>query len=247
MTTTGEVVTDGSKDFYRESLSLLTKSNIPFLIGGGFAFRHYTNIHRDTKDLDIFCKASYAFQILKFLSQHGFKTEITDARWIAKAYKGDFYIDIIFNTVNNICPVNDRWYEHSHQGDLLGSTVSFISPEDLIWCKIYVQSRDRYDAADINHIILLRGKEIKWEQLKRHMDQHWHLLLAQFLNYQFVYPSERDNIPKWLFDELLKRASEQYDLPASFDKVCLGPIIDQYQYDVDILEGKFKVITSKTI
>jgi hypothetical protein len=110
-----------------------------------------------------------------------------------------------------------------------------------------VQSRDRYDAADINHMILLKGKEMKWEQLKTRMEQHWHLLLAQFLNYQFVYPSERDNVPKWLFDELLIRATEQYELPPSLDKVCLGPIIDQLQYGIDILEGKFKVITSKTI
>jgi hypothetical protein len=242
-----EEVKETSIAFYRDSLSLLSKSKIPFLIGGGFAFRHYTNIHRDTKDLDIFCKASEAFDILKFLSQNGFNTQITDARWIAKAFKGEYYIDLIFNTVNNICPVNDRWYEHAHTGELLGTTVRFISPEDLVWCKIYVQSRDRYDAADINHMILLKGKEMKWEELKKRMDQHWHLLLAQFLNYQFVYPSERDNVPKWLFDDLLKRAAEQYEHAASLDKVCLGPIIDQIQYDIDILEGKFKVITSKTI
>jgi hypothetical protein len=240
-------VTDASIAFYRESLFLLRKSDIPFLIGGGFAFRYYTNIHRDTKDLDIFCKPSHALDILKFLSQNGFKTEITDARWIAKAFKKDFYIDLIFNTVNNICPVNDSWFQHAHQGALLGVPASFISPEDLVWCKIYVQSRDRYDAADINHMILIKGKEMDWKQVQTRMDQHWHLLLAQFLNYQFVYPSERDNVPRWLFDELLKRATEQYDLPAPIDKVCLGPIIDQLQYDVDILERKFKVITSKTI
>jgi hypothetical protein len=243
----GDQFADTSIEFYRESLLLLTKSNIPFLIGGGFAFRYYTNIHRDTKDLDIFCKPSHSHDILKFLSQNGFETEITDARWIAKAFKNEFYIDIIFNTVNNICPVNDSWFEHAHKGELLGVPSIFISPEDLVWCKIYVQSRDRYDAADINHMILLKGKEMNWKQVQNRMDQHWHLLLAQFLNFQFVYPSERDNVPKWLFDELLARASGQYDLAAPKDKVCLGPIIDQLQYDVDILEGKFKVITSKTI
>jgi hypothetical protein len=65
--------------------------------------------------------------------------------------------------------------------------------------------------------------------------------------FQFVYPSDyREIIPRWLFDELLYMAREQYDLPAAVEKVCRGPVIDQTQYGTDIKEWNYKVSTMKT-
>jgi hypothetical protein len=80
------------------------------------------------------------------------------------------------------------------------------------------------------------------------MDQHWHLLLSQLLSFQFVYPSEfHEIIPKWLFDELLHRAAEQYELPSPVERVCRGPVIDQTQYEIDIKEWGYKTCTIKTV
>jgi hypothetical protein len=80
------------------------------------------------------------------------------------------------------------------------------------------------------------------------MDRHWHLLLSQLISFQFVYPSEfRDIIPKWLFDDLLSRAAEQYELPAPLEKVCRGPVIDQSQYEIDVREWGYKTYTLKTV
>src|SRR4051812_39056004 len=39
--------------FYREVLRALTRSDVPFLIGGAFAFARHTGIDRRTKDLDL--------------------------------------------------------------------------------------------------------------------------------------------------------------------------------------------------
>src|SRR5690349_3068312 len=93
-------------EFYRNALQLLADNHISFLVGGGFALRRYTGIFRDTKDLDLFCKAGEYPRILKLFSEHGFSTELSDIRWLAKIFKGEHYIDIIFNTVNNICTVD---------------------------------------------------------------------------------------------------------------------------------------------
>jgi hypothetical protein len=95
--------------------------------------------------------------------------------------------------------------------------------------------------------MLKYGQKINWEHLLFRMDQHWHLLLAQILMFQFVYPADyRGIIPKWLFDELISRANEQYDIPAALEKVCRGPVIDQTQYSTDIKEWNYKVSTIKT-
>ncbi|MDO1447105.1 nucleotidyltransferase [Rhodocytophaga aerolata] len=236
-----------AQEFYREALQLLIDNGLPFLVGGGLALREYVGIDRDMKDLDIFCKAGEYPHILRLFAEHGYTTEITDVRWLAKVFKGDNFIDIIFNTVNNICQVDDVWYQHAVDGEAYGIPVRLIAPEELLWCKIYVQNRERYDGADVNHIILKQGKTLDWHRIWRRLEQHWHLLLAQCLIFQFVYPTERELIPRWLFDQLIALAKDQYALPAPVEKVCLGPIIDQTQYKNDITQWDYKVITIKTI
>lgn len=234
--------------FYKEALIYLTETGVSFMLGGAFAMFNYTGIYRDTKDLDIFCKPCDYPKILKFFAEKGYRTELTDARWLAKVFKGEYFIDVIFDTVNNICRVDDTWLEHATEGEFAGVQVKFLPAEELIWCKIYVQNRERFDGADINHTILKYGKKLDWKRLLIRLDQHWHLLLSQIINFQFVYPADyHDIIPKWLFDELIRRANEQYDIPPALEKVSRGPIIDQTQYKIDIKEWDYKVTTIKTI
>lgn len=245
------IVTDQQKEeahaFYREALELLTESGANYMLGGAFAMFHYTGIYRDTKDLDVFCKSTEYPKILKYFSEKGYRTELTDVRWLAKVFKGEYFIDIIFDTVNNICRVDDTWYEHSTPCEFVGVPVKMIPAEELIWCKLYVQNRERFDGADVNHIMLKWGKKLNWNRVLFRMDQHWHILLAQILMFQFVYPSDyHEIVPKWLFDELMSRAHEQYDLPSSVEKVCRGPVIDQTQYATDIKVWDYKVSTIKT-
>jgi hypothetical protein len=234
--------------FYQEALKILKESGSDFMLGGAFALFKYTGIYRDTKDLDIFCKSSEYPKILKCFADKGFRTELTDVRWLAKIFKGEYFIDIIFDTVNNICTVDDSWYVHATVDEFAGVNVSFIPAEELVWCKLYVQNRERFDGADINHILLKWGRQLNWKRLLYRMERHWHLLLAQLLIFQFVYPADyHEIIPKWLFDELMARAMEQYDLPPALEKVCRGPIIDQTQYGVDIKEWNYKVTTMRTV
>ncbi|WP_207425590.1 nucleotidyltransferase [Pedobacter sp. SYSU D00535] len=233
--------------FYKEALELLHESGSSFMLGGGFALYKYTGLYRDTKDLDIFCKPSEYPKIMKHFAERGYKTELTDARWLAKVFKGEYFIDIIFDTVNNICRVDDSWYEHATEGEFAGEKVKFLPAEELLWCKIYVQNRERFDGADVNHLILRYGKQLDWKRILFRLDQHWHLLLSQILIFQFVYPSEyHEIIPQWLFDELMDRAKDQYAIPPAVEKVCRGPVIDQTQYEVDIKEWNYKVSTIKT-
>lgn len=242
------ILTEEARSFYAEALEALNETGARFMLGGGFAMFHYTGIYRETKDLDIFCKPSEYPKILKFFGDKGYKTELTDARWLAKVFKGDYFIDIIFDTVNNICKVDDTWYEHAETTEVAGIEVLIVPAEELLWCKHYVINRERFDGSDINHILLKRGKSLDWKRLLFRLDQHWHLLLAHIIMFQFVYPSEyREIIPKWLFDELMSRANQQYDIPSSQERVCRGPVIDNTQYEVDIREWDYKVCTIKTI
>jgi hypothetical protein len=244
----GEQKKEDARAFYKEALLILDEIGADYMLGGGFALYHYTGIVRDTKDLDIFCRSSDYTRILKYFSEKGYEIQLYDARWLAKVKKGPDFIDIIWDTVNNICRVDNSWFERAPEGEYAGHKVRFIPPEELLWCKIYVQNRERYDGSDVNHLILRYGEKMDWKHILHRMDPHWHLLLAQLLSFQFCYPSDhRAIVPQWLFDELLDRARQQYDIPSSFEKVCRGPIIDQTQYEVDIKEWNYKVTTIKTV
>jgi hypothetical protein len=237
-----------STAFYKEALELLNSSGCEFMLGGAFATFHYTGIYRDTKDLDIFCKPGDYTKIMLHFSERGYRTELHDIRWIAKVFKGEYFIDLIFNSVNNICTVDDSWFEHAGKGEFVGIPVKFIPAENLVWCKAFVQNRERYDGADINHVLLKYGRQLNWKRLLTLLDPHWHLLLAHLILFQFVYPADfHDIIPKWLFDELMDRAKGQYDLPPAVVRVCRGPVIDNTQYSIDIKEWDYKSYTIKTI
>jgi hypothetical protein len=236
-----------SEVFYTEALHILQEADVPFMLGGAFALFHYTGLHRDTKDLDVFLKAADYPAVLKLFADKGYEVVQHDVRWLAKIYKGDYFIDLIYNSVNNICMVDDSWFHYSQEATLFGLKLKLLSAEELIWCKSFVWNRERFDGADINHIILKYGKQLDWKHLLARLDPHWHLLLAHLLMFQFVYPSDyRDIIPAWLFDELISRAQDQYTMPPPLINVCRGPMIDNTQYAIDIKEWDYKSYTIMT-
>lgn len=228
---------------YAKVLKVLSKSKINFLVGGTFAFRKYTGVSRETKDMDIFCKAGDFPRLLKVLEENGFKSRMHDTRWIAKAYFDNYYVDIIFATPSGIWYVDDSWFINAPQVTIQGAKVRLIPPEEMIWCRAYIMNRDRYDGADINHLILKKGKELDWKRLLNRMEMHWELLLVHLLNFRFVYPSEREMIPKWLMNELIERLEHQLDLPKPRDKTTRGPLLSHNQYNVDTEKWGFKTIT----
>lgn len=234
--------------FFTDALATLDESDVEYMLGGAFAIFHYTGLFRDTKDLDVYCKFADCTRLLKHFADKGYEVHYHDVRWLAKIFRGGYFIDVIFDTVNNICKVDDTWFEHATETTLFETKVKIIPAVELYWSKIYVQNRERYDGADLNHLMLKAGKTFDWHRLLTRVDEHWHLLLAQIIQFQFVYPTDyRDIIPKWLFDELMKRANEQYDLPPSVVRVCRGPMIDQTQYAVDIKKWDYKSYTIITI
>src|SRR5438094_9781373 len=99
--------------FYAEVLKILKESKFTFMVAGGFAVNAYTGLRRPTKDSDISCKAGDYPTILNKFTSLGYKTQVLDERWIAKIFKGKFYVDLIFGSSNLVSPVTDGWFKDS--------------------------------------------------------------------------------------------------------------------------------------
>lgn len=213
------------------------------MIGGGISVVHQSDVDRPIKDLDIFVKAGNYPKILSMLHEQGFKTLIKDERWLAKVTKEGHTVDFIFSSPNYINAVDDSWFTNAKDAQLFGVKVKMVAPEEIIWCKAYVQDRNWYDGADINHLILSQGKNLDWKHLLMRLETHWELLFGIVLNFRFVYPSERGLVPKWLMTELISRLENQLKNPIPKDKVCRGPLLSRSQYEDDTSKYGFKAIT----
>jgi len=228
-----------AEDFVATAIADLLKSKIPFLVAGTFAVSAYTGISRLTKDLDIFCKAGDYTRILNHFQSLGYTVEIEDDRWLGKVYKGKLFFDVIFSSPNGTMLVSDAWFEHALTVKINANTVSIVAPTELVWSKSFIQLRERYDGADVAHMILKTHDQIDWHRLLNYMDAHWEVLLVHLLNFRWIYPSERDRVPPWLIDELLRRLAAQRELPLPQTKICRGRMYSRADYEVDVTEWGF--------
>ncbi|HET8749198.1 MAG TPA: hypothetical protein VFM42_00510 [Sphingomicrobium sp.] len=231
--------TPAAEAFYSEVLRHMAKSDIPFLLSGTYALASYTGIDRPTKDVDVFAKAGDALKLLAWMKDEGFDVEIVDERWLARITRGKLFVDIIYNMPTVATHVTDEWFEGASETELFGAKVLLVPPTQFIWSKIFVQDHHRYDGADVAHMILKRHKDIDWQQLLSHLELYWEVLLISLLNFRFIYPSERDVIPKWLMDELLERLEDQSDVKGPGKKVCRGRIFSPRDYAIDVDEWGF--------
>lgn len=225
--------------FYREALACLKRSGVPFLLGGAYALAHYTGIIRRTKDLDIFIRPADCGRALQAFDAEGFLTEITDVEWLAKASREPHFVDIIFSSGNAIATVDDGWFEHAESARTLGWDVKVAPVEETIWSKAFVMERDRFDGADVLHLILKQGRSIDWDRLLERMGEDWPVLFAHLVLFQYCYPSERETVPSWVLEALQERLREERERGNLPERLCRGPRISRVQYRTDIYEWSF--------
>lgn len=223
--------------YYKDILQILIKNNIHFLIGGGIAVTVHSIVDRPVKDLDVFIKAGDYPKVLEIFKDNGFKVEIVDDNWLAKIKRGKLYADLIFSSPNLMTPVDDSWFENTTTTKIYDTEVKVLPVEELIWCKAYIQKRIWYDGADVNHLILSRGKDLNWKHLLMRFESHWELFFSILLNFRFVYPSERSLIPNWLIEELMSRLKNQLKNPLPKNKTYRGPLFSRTDYEVDLRNG----------
>jgi len=226
-----------SETFYKEIVNRFNASGIDYLLGGAYAFGIYTGICRDTKDLDVFVRPSDCSKVLSYFSGIGYETELHFSHWLGKIYCGEYFIDVIFNSGNGLCPVDDEWFRHSRPGDCLGLPVRMCPPEEIIWQKAFVQERHRFDGADIQHLIRFCGSDFDWERLLRRFSRHWRIFFSHLVTFGFVYPSERRTIPSWVLADLAEKLKAETDSPPPPAKICHGTSLSLIQYLPDLETG----------
>jgi len=237
-TATARAMADPAATFYRGILSKMESVGVPYVIGGAVAFSHYSKVPRDTKDLDIFVKRSDCPRVLEAFASDGYATATPFPHWLAKIGRGEDFVDVIYSSGNGLVRVDDLWFEHASKADVLGFIVPMSPPEEMIWSKAFLQERERYDGADVVHIIREVGPSLDLPRLLMRFGDHWRVLLSHLVLFGFVYPDKRQVIPEWVMEELVRRLSASRPNPAN--DLCYGTLLSREQYLDDLTRLKYR-------
>jgi predicted nucleotidyltransferase len=196
-------------DFHLSSVAALQNANVPFLIGGAFVVEVYAGVSRRTKDFDLYIRPRHVDAALDALARAGYETEVTSPHWLAKAKRGRDYVDLIFRAGNGLCEVDDSWFERAHDHELLGLRVKLAAPEETIWMKAYIMERERFDGADVAHILSSCAEKLDWQHLVQRFGSDWRVLLSHFVLFGYIYPGEQGRIPMAPMDDLIWRLRKE--------------------------------------
>ncbi|MBA3771431.1 MAG: nucleotidyltransferase [Ramlibacter sp.] len=238
--------------FFRRALRVLVDAQVPFLVGGAFAHACFTGIRRSTKDLDLFIRREDYDRVAALAQAEGWRAEMTYPHWLAKVFAGDDFIDLIFNSGNGVGPVNEHWFRNNAQAEVLGVPVRIANLEDGLVSKAFIMERERYDGADIAHLLQANAEQVDWAGLLQRFGAHWRVLLAHLTLFGFIYPGERHRVPRWVMDKLVTRLSAETQQPPAEDQhVCAGTLLSRAQYLHDVerlgyIDGRLTTASTMT-
>jgi Nucleotidyl transferase of unknown function (DUF2204) len=220
---------------FREVLTVLEEKHLPYAVSGAFALRAHTGICRFTKDLDLFMTAKTSCDVFPYLRECGFECDVCDPVWLAKARKGDFFVDLITGMSNGVIVVEDSWIKRASQVVIYGVKTRVLAPEELVASKVFVAKRERFDGADIAHVIYGTRGSFDWERELELVGEHWEMLLWALLLFRYVYPAQTHYVPTAIWRRLLHRFETQIARPHP-DARFRGSLVDENMFAIDINE-----------
>ena len=231
---------EAAAPFYRHLLQSLQGHGVPFLIGGAFSFAHFTGIRRPTKDLDLFIRQRDWPELERLAQGLGYHTELAFSHWLGKVYDSSGFADVIFNSGNGLSPVDDGWFVNACDAQVLGVQVKLAPAEESLWTKAFIMERERYDGADVAHLLHACALRLDWQRLLARFEPHWRVLLSHLVLFGFIYPGERTLIPRWLMDELMQRLrTETHEAPPA-TVLCAGTLLSREQYLPDVAQHGYE-------
>lgn len=222
-------------DLFRDVLRRLESCRIPYAVSGAFALRQHTGICRMTKDLDLFVTAGNRGDALQCLQRVGMECEVCDPVWLAKAHRGEFFVDLITGMSNGLIAVEDSWIQRAHPAIVHGVVTRVLAPEELVASKLFVARRERFDGADVAHIIYGTYGGFNWRRELELVGEHWEMLLWNLVLFRYVYPAQTHYVPIEVWRQLLGRFERVIRTPDPHAEFR-GSLVDDYMFAIDVDE-----------
>jgi hypothetical protein len=233
-------IPEAEREVYRSALETLNRAGVPYVVSGLYAIHVYTGVYRETKDLDLLMEPGVVLDAARALKAEGFTMKLEEPHWLAKALRGA-QVDLIYGMANGIGFIDSDWYAHSRPAILAATPVRVAPPEELIWHRLFIGERHRFDMADVVHLILHLGRDLDWERLLGRVGENWRLLVSQLQFFNYVYPEHRDRVPDWVRERLRERDLDDLSPePEGRAPLCRGTMLSRYSFAIDVNEWGFR-------
>jgi hypothetical protein len=223
-----------TRRFYRNVLLLLNQAEIPYVVGGTYALNFHTGLDRHTRDFDIIIAKADFHRVAETLAKASYRTELTYPHWLGKTFCDNDFVDLVFNSGNGVAAVDDAWFEHALKGETFDIPTRICPAEEMIWSKAFIMERERFDGADVAHLILACGEYMDWNRLLQRFAPHWQLLLSHLILFGMIYPAHKHVVPEWVMQQLLDHLRHAQNEAVPQEDVCGGTLLSREQYLCDI-------------
>lgn len=224
-----------AEECYRDVIQALQAAEVACAVGGGFALHKHTGIWRTTKDLDLLLEPQAVPRALEQLRKAGFETQVKDPVWLAKAIRGNYFVDLITGVGNAAILVDASWIERASTDEILGLPCRVLAAEEMIASKVFVTRRERFDGADVAHLIRACGDRLDWQRVLDILGCHWELLYWSLVFYAYIYPGRMSLVPQSVWLELHARFQDQITHPQK-DAPSRGSLVDPFMFAIDVNE-----------
>jgi hypothetical protein len=223
------------QQLFHEVLTFMNDKGIPYVVSGTFALHEHTGIWRQTKDLDLFVTPGNMRRALQLFREAGYDTWVKDPVWLGKVMRSNYYVDLITGMSNAVIQVDQRWIDRGVPSEVLGVPAKVLGAEELMASKIFVVRRERFDGADVVHIIYAMRDMLDWERVFRLVGEHWEMLLWSLIFYRYIYPRHANEVPRWVWHDLLAKFERDLVDP-KLDAPFRGSLIDENMFAIDVQE-----------
>jgi len=220
---------------YQGVLKGLLAADVPFAVSGGFAFHHQTGIWRTTKDLDLVLPPDSVPRAFEVLVREGFETYVQDPVWLAKARRGEYFVDLITGVGNATLTVEQSWIDRAQEDQVLGMRCKVLSAEEMIASKLFVTRRERFDGADTAHLLRACAASLDWDRLRELTEPHWQVLYWHLVLFAYIYPANAGDVPPGIWRELTESFNQSVASPAT-NGSFRGTLIDPKMFAIDVNE-----------
>jgi hypothetical protein len=97
--------------------------------------------------------------------------------------------------------------------------------------------RERFDGADIAHLLHSRAEDLDWDRLLRRFGSNWRVLFTHLILFGYIYPTQAHRLPSSVMELLIGRLrDETCGAAATIDnrRLCRGTILSRSQYLSDL-------------
>ena len=148
----------------KRSAGALRDAGVPFLLGGGIAVWARGGPETD-HDVDFLVQPEEAERALQVLADTGMRPDRPPEGWLYKAWDGDLFVDLIFET--SAGPITVDFFERAEELEVQAVRMHVASLEDVLVMKLLALNEQALDYGSALEVGQALREQIAWDEVRR--------------------------------------------------------------------------------